>query len=115
MNVPRAGIFPDNGQSNACDSCTFGKGDMMKSVKAMENREERRKNAILRLFTLVAVVCIGALLLTGCAWQHPGETRAEVDRRHQRVMRLNNEGMLSDLDRALLLDRPSKLTDKRIP
>ena len=50
----------------------------------------------------------------GCASQ-PGETGAEVNRRHDRVARVNGEEMRSDLDKFLMLDRPSKLTDKRIP
>ena len=69
----------------------------------------------MRFFTLAAAVYVSVLLLAGCSLRHPGETRAEVDRRHSRVLRLNNETMLSDLDKVLGLDRPSKLTDKRIP
>ncbi|UCG47844.1 MAG: hypothetical protein JSU94_20495 [Phycisphaerales bacterium] len=44
-----------------------------------------------------------------------GETRAEGSRRHRRVLRINRQEMMADIDRLLLLDRPSKLTDKRIP
>jgi hypothetical protein len=88
---------------------------MMKSMLAVEDRKERRGRLGLRLFTFAAGVCFAALLLGGCSWRHPGETRAEIDRRHERVLRLNSEMMLSDLDRVLMLDRPSKLTDKRIP
>jgi len=88
---------------------------MMKSVTAVKNRKERRGSFGLRLFTFAAGVCFAALLLGGCSWRQPGETRAEIDRRHKRALRLNNETMLSDLDRVLMLDRPSRLTDKRIP
>ncbi len=87
----------------------------MKSVTAVENRKERPRGLHLRLFTFAVAVCLAALLLSGCTWRHPGETVAEVDRRHERVLRLNNELMLSDLDRALLLDKPSMLTGKRLP
>lgn len=31
------------------------------------------------------------------------------------MLRLNSELLLSDLDMVLMLDRPSQLTDKRIP
>ncbi len=68
----------------------------------------------MRLLTLAAV-CVSALLLAGCSLRQPGETRAEIDRRHSRVLRINNETMLSDLDRMLGLDQPSKLTDRRVP
>ena len=92
----------------------IGKGDMMKSVTAVENGKERRRGTGLRLFAAVAL-CLLGMLLSGCSWQHPGETAKEASRRHDRVLRLNNQMMLSDIDRVLLLDRPSHLTDKRIP
>jgi len=87
----------------------------MKSVTTVENRKERRRGLSLRFLALAAAAYVLMVLLAGCSLRHPGETRAEIDRRHSRVLRLNNEMMLSDLDKVLLLDRPSKLTDKRIP
>lgn len=68
-------------------------------------------NVILGI-TLYALIC----LPFGCGfWDQPGETWAEGDRRHQRVIRINRQEMMGDIDRAMLLDKPSKLTDKRIP
>ncbi|OHB64531.1 MAG: hypothetical protein A2Y77_07960 [Planctomycetes bacterium RBG_13_62_9] len=84
----------------------------MKSVTAVENRQGRQWGV--RLLAAM-VLCILAMVLSGCSWQHPGETVSEVNRRHERVLRLNNQMMLSDLDRVLMLDRPSRLTDRRIP
>jgi len=55
------------------------------------------------------------LLPIGCGSSQLGETAAESRRRHRRVTRINNQGLLADIDRALLLDKPSRLTDKRIP
>jgi hypothetical protein len=86
----------------------------MKSVTAVENRKERRRGTGLRLFAVVAVSLLG-MVLSGCSWDHPGETAKEVSRRHDRILRLDNETMLSDIDRVLQLDRPTSLTDKRIP
>jgi len=51
----------------------------------------------------------------GCKTSQPGETGAEVNRRHDRVARIDGELMRSDLDKFLMIDKPSKLTDKRIP
>jgi len=51
----------------------------------------------------------------GCSSSQPGETAAEGHRRHQRVTRINQQEMMQDIDKTLLLDEPSKLTDKRIP
>jgi hypothetical protein len=55
------------------------------------------------------------VLFGGCSWQQPGETVAETNRRHERKLRLENQMMLSDVDRVLQLDQPSRLTDYRIP
>ena len=51
----------------------------------------------------------------GCSSVQPGETAAEGSRRHRRITRINQQGMMADIDMVLMLDRPSKLTDKRIP
>ena len=52
----------------------------------------------------------------GCSsFSQPGETAAEGHRRHQRVARINQQEMMADIDAVLLLDEPSRLTDKRIP
>ena len=89
---------------------------MMKSVLAVEDRKERRRSLRLRLFTLAAGLYICALLLlAGCTTRQPGETASEVHRRHQRIGRLNSEMMMADIDKFLLLDKPSMLTDRRIP
>ena len=49
------------------------------------------------------------------AYSQLGETEAEGRRRHLRNERINQQEMMRDLDTVLLLDRPSKLTDRRIP
>ena len=85
----------------------------MKSVTAVENRKEGWRGG-LRLFA-AAALCMLGMMLSGCSWQHPGETAKEVSQRHDRTLRLNNQMMLSDIDRVLMLDQPSHLTDKRIP
>jgi hypothetical protein len=88
---------------------------MMKSVMAVEDRKERRRGFRLRLFTLAAGLYVCALLLAGCTTRQPGETAAEVHRRHHRVGSLNSQMMMADIDHFLLLDKPSMLTDRRIP
>jgi hypothetical protein len=89
-------------------------GDLMKSVMAVENGKERRGLRVC-LLMLALGLCLCAGLLAGCTTQQPGETAREVSRRHHRVGRLNGQMMWADIDRALLLDKPSMLTDKRIP
>ena len=70
----------------------------------------------------VAVVLLGVLLLslvvlsTGCGFfNQPGETPDEINRDHARMLRINQQEMMADIDRALDLDQPSKLTDKHLP
>ncbi len=64
----------------------------------------------------VVILCALFLVPLGCrSYDQMGETAAEGHRRHRRTLRLNRQGMMEDLDSFMLLDRPSKLTDKRIP
>ena len=62
-------------------------------------------------------VVLSALVFlpSGCAWDQQGETVAEGRRRHQRVRRINQQELMADLDKVMLYDKPSRLTDKRIP
>jgi hypothetical protein len=68
-------------------------------------------------FLLLAVLlCILVFWLGGCSLiEQPGETAAEGNRRHLRNLTVNQQNMMSDIDRTLLFDKPSKLTDKKIP
>ncbi len=102
-------------ENSAAAERHIGKGDMMKSVMAVENRKERRRGLRLRLFTFAAGLYVCMLLLAGCATRQPGETAAEVHRRHHRVVSLNSEMMMADIDKFLLFDKPSMLTDRRVP
>ena len=88
---------------------------MMKSVMAVKNGKERRRGFRVHLFTFAVGLYLCTLLLAGCKTQQPGETAAEVSRRHTRTMRLNSQMMMSDIDKFLLLDKPSMLSDRRIP
>lgn len=68
-------------------------------------------------FLLLAVLlCILVFWLGGCSLiEQPGETAAEGHRRHLRNLTVNQQNLMSDIDRALLIDKPSKLADKKIP
>ena len=79
------------------------KGEMMKSVSVCK--------VILPVILLVLV-----FMPFGCSsFSQPGETAAEGHRRHQRMARINQQEMMADIDAVLMLDEPSRLTDKRIP
>ena len=79
----------------------FKKGKMMKNASV--------------LTILGIVLCALAFLSHGCSSAQPGETVAEGHRRHLRTLRINQQELMQDIDMAMLTDKPSKLTDKRIP
>ncbi len=56
-----------------------------------------------------------AFLGSGEEFSLPGETEAERRRRWERIERIQRQSMQDDIEKVLLLDRPSKLTGKRIP
>ncbi|MHC4205015.1 MAG: hypothetical protein ACYSTT_10225 [Planctomycetota bacterium] len=64
---------------------------------------------------LLFILSVFVFVQLGCNFSQPGETVAEGKRRHQRVARINQQLLMADIDTVLLLDEPSKLTDKRIP
>ena len=67
------------------------------------------------IVVLTAILCASIFLSWGCSSEQLGETAAEGRRRHERILRINQQELMGDIDRALLFDEPSKLTDKRIP
>lgn len=64
---------------------------------------------------LPVILLVLVFLPFGCRSSQPGETAAEGNRRHKRVSRINQQEMMTDIDAVLLLDEPSRLSDKRIP
>ncbi|MBN2271519.1 MAG: hypothetical protein JXN61_12955 [Sedimentisphaerales bacterium] len=69
------------------------------------------------LSQVLLAVILGVLLLlpVACNTAQLGETEAEGSRRHRRVFRVNQSEFMADIDRTMLWDEPSRLTDKRIP
>jgi len=65
---------------------------------------------------LVVALSVLVFLPFGCSsFSQPGETAAEGQRRHQRIARINQQELMADIDTVLMLDRPSRLTGKRVP
>ena len=99
---------------------------------------EKVGNFAFRLFILGFVLCALVFWLGGCGYvtkagkslggaavdvamlgsddqfAQPGETEAEGHRRHQRNLAINRQEMMADIDAFLLLDKPSKLSERRI-
>lgn len=86
----------------------------MKSVVATGSAKLRVRRLSVRALVLSFVLGVMVLWSCGCA-SYPGETVAEANRRHKRVLRTNTQMMMADIDTVLMLDRPSHLTDQRLP
>ena len=73
-------------------------------------------NCFVSKVVLIVIVLVFIFLPCGCkSYEQMGETAAEGRRRHLRNQRINQQQLMADLDRFMLIDKPSKLTDKRIP
>lgn len=74
------------------------------------------RGELIRSAALTVILGVLISLAGGCSsYEQPGETAAEGRRRHERVARINRQEMMADIDTFLLLDRPSRLTGRRIP
>jgi hypothetical protein len=62
---------------------------------------------------LAVLLCTASFWLCSC--EQPGEPMAEGHRRHLRNLSVNQQNLNADIDRVLLNDKPSTLTDKKIP
>ncbi|MBN2020340.1 MAG: hypothetical protein JW749_08950 [Sedimentisphaerales bacterium] len=70
-----------------------------------------RKSIIVSL--LVVLLSTLVLISSGCS--QPGKTYAEVHREHLRDLRVNQLQVSRDFDRAIHFDRPSRLSEMRLP
>jgi len=110
-----------------CTACTcdcastgnFKEEEKMKGVSVLVSPLSRRQVYPCRSRSkviLAVVLFVFVFLPCGCrSYEQMGETAAEGRRRHQRNLRINKQQMMADLDKLMLLDKPSRLTDKRIP
>ena len=73
-----------------------------------ESKRYKYISVVFCLFALSAMV----LSLFGCS--SPGETPDEVSRRRKRVIRNDLLQVQDDLDAVLMLDKPSRISDKPI-
>ncbi|MDH7600245.1 MAG: hypothetical protein QHH07_11530 [Sedimentisphaerales bacterium] len=71
---------------------------------------KRRFQVFLVLLGLIALSIVG----TGCGGGL-GETAAEASRRRERIVQINLREMITDIDRVLMLDEPSRLTERDLP
>jgi len=79
------------------------------------NNNEGIKGFLFRSCGLVLVLCCLLWSACGCSSAQPGETATEGARRHKRALAVNQQELMADLDKVLLLDKPSRLTETRVP
>ena len=72
--------------------------------------EKMKRNTIIMYKGLICILLSIVLTVSGCAGA--GETRQEVARRHRYIMSTNMSLIQDDVDAILLLDKPSKTTEK---
>jgi hypothetical protein len=87
-------------------------------IMAISKRNKMVKSISFFIIKVIVavIVFVFVLLPSGCkSYEQMGETAAEGRRRHIRNSRLNQQQLMADLDAFMLVDKPSKLTDKRIP
>ncbi len=91
----------------------------MKSIHSLAGQDLKKNGGVAIGIPMVALGLVFlaiCLLLVGCGpYAGPGETSAERALRHKRVLRVNQGGFFEDIDRVLMLDRPSGLTENRLP
>jgi hypothetical protein len=105
-----SGITPAGKQARVID---FQKESTMKNAFVRTILGIVRGIKHLSFLQLAVLLCTAIFWLGGC--EQPGETAAKGHRRHLRNLSINQQNMTTDIDRALLFDKPSTLTDKRIP
>ena len=72
--------------------------------------ETMKRNTIFMYVGVLCVLLSVTLTLSGCAGA--GETRAELARRRDHTMKMNMLLIQDDIDAGLMLDKPSKTTEK---
>ena len=78
----------------------------------------RAQNTRLQTRRWVLGVMLGLMILSmaGCSsWHQPGETATERSLRHNRALRHNYQLLAEDVDKVLLLDKPSRLGEYNLP
>lgn len=72
--------------------------------------DNMKRNVILMYAGFLCVLLSVALSVSGCAGA--GETKAEIARRHQHIMKTNMSLIQDDWDAIWMLDRASKTSEK---
>ena len=80
----------------------------------MKKLNIRKYIRLILCFFLFAILIGSLAAFSGCAQATPGETAREVHIRRVGVVKTNWLEMQDDIDAVLMLDKPSRLSDKLI-
>jgi hypothetical protein len=81
----------------------------------MMKKTGKLRNLVVRIVVFAFVACSVASL-TGCgSTAQLGETEAEGRRRHARINTIRRQQLMADIDVVWMMDKPSGLTNKRLP
>jgi len=83
-------------------------------IKGGPTDPRQRGKMMKRSLLLGTLLVVLIFWLSGCTGQL-GETRAEGSRRHARNVKINTQQLTGDIDKMFLLDKPSKLSERRVP
>ena len=71
-----------------------------------------KKKTNMKCYMALSCLCVLCIIwLAGC-FNGTGETSSEISRRRKRVIKNNALQIQDDVDAVLLLDKPTKLSDK---
>ena len=111
-------LIIDNAVSNRQNPGSKGKKAREKEPDQNNYIKEQVMESIfacMRKVILVIFLSIVFLMPLGCSMEQMGESAAEGNRRHLRILRLYKPEIVTDLDQLLFFDKPSSLTERRIP
>ena len=114
MPISKKFVVLDNELNSCYNECS----KVFCVIKVISKRNKMVKSTSFFVFRVIitVIVFVFVLLPCGCSsYEQMGETAAEGHRRHLRNSRINRQQLMADLDMFWLIDKPSKLTDKRIP
>ena len=80
----------------------------------MKKLNIRKYVRLILCFCLFAVLIVSLTACSGSTRATPGETASEVHSRHVSVIKTNWLHAQDDIDAVLMLDQPSRLSDKLI-
>ena len=72
-----------------------------------------KRTEIIRYIGCLCLLVVFAMVLTGCG-ATAGETKAEANRRRGHIMKTNISLLQDDIDAVLMLDKPSKTSEKLV-